>query len=179
REALVHRLVSDEPRRLTLVSAPAGWGKTTLLAEWAADSREQRPFAWLTLDRGDNDAVRFWGYAIEALRTLEPSIGSASLAALGVSGTNPLDVVLPPLINELAALDRRLVLALEDYHLIQSPEVHEGLTFLVERLHRGVRGRRPPHRRLPRRRGTGRARSANAQVPSPHLDPGARLRSTL
>src|SRR5205807_8820194 len=80
------------------------------------------------------DAVRFWGYAIEALRTLEPSIGSASLAALGVSGTNPLDVVLPPLINELAALDRRLVLALEDYHLIQSPEVHEGLAFLVERL---------------------------------------------
>ena len=134
RRALVKRLVSDEPRRLTLVSAPAGWGKTTLLAEWAADSREQRPFAWLTLDRGDNDAVRFWGYAIEALRTLEPTVGSASLAALGVSGTNPIEVVLPPLINELAALDRPLVLALEDYHLIQSPEVHEGLTFLVERL---------------------------------------------
>src|SRR5207249_1922317 len=84
----------------------AGWGKTTLLAEWAADSREQRPFAWLTLDRSDNDPVRFWGYAIEALRTLEPSVGSASLAALGVSGTSPIDVVLPPPINELTALDR-------------------------------------------------------------------------
>lgn len=134
RGALVDRLASDEPRRLTLISAPAGWGKTTLLAEWAADSREQRPFAWLTVDRGDNDPVRFWGYAVEALRTIEPSLGSASLAGLGVIGTNPIDVVLPPLINELAALDRRLVLALEDYHLIESAEVHEGLAFLVERL---------------------------------------------
>jgi LuxR family maltose regulon positive regulatory protein len=134
RSGLVDRLVSDEPRRLTLISAPAGWGKTTLLAEWAADSRERRPFAWFALDRGDNDPVRFWGYAIEALRTVEPSIGSASLAALGVSGTNPIDLVVPPLINELAALDRRLVLALEDYHLIQSSEVHEGLAFLIERL---------------------------------------------
>jgi LuxR family maltose regulon positive regulatory protein len=134
RRAQVDRLVSGEPRRLTLVSAPAGWGKTTLLAEWAADSREDRPFAWLTLDRGDNDAVRFWGYVIEALRTIEPSFGSASLASLGVSGTNPIEVVLPPLINELAALDMPVVLALEDYHLVQSPEVHEGLSFLVERL---------------------------------------------
>jgi len=159
RRALVKRLVSDEPRRLTLVSAPAGWGKTTLLAEWAADSREQRPFAWLTLDRGDNDAVRFWGYAIEALRTLEPTVGSASLAALGVSGTNPIEVVLPPLINELAALDRPLVLALEDYHLIQSPEVHEGLTFLVERLPTTLEGaiatRIDPPLPLPRLRARG------------------------
>src|SRR6266496_444842 len=72
--------------------------------------------------------------AREALRTLEPSVGTASLAALGVSGTNPVDVVLPPLINELAALDRRVVLVLEDYHLIQSPDVHEGVAFLLERL---------------------------------------------
>src|SRR3954453_16043845 len=134
RRALVDRLVSEEPRRLTLISAPAGWGKTTLVAEWAADSQGQRPFAWFTIDRGDNDPVRFWGYAIEALRTLEPSVGSASLAALGVSGTNPIEVVLPPLINELAALDRRVVLVLEDYHLIQSPDVHEGVAFLLERL---------------------------------------------
>jgi LuxR family transcriptional regulator, maltose regulon positive regulatory protein len=169
RQALVDRLVSDEPRRLTLVSAPAGWGKTTLLAEWATDSREQRAFAWLTLDRGDNDAVRFWGYAIEALRTLEPSIGSASLAALGVSGTNPIDVVLPPLINELAALDRRLVLALEDYHLIQSPEVHEGLAFLVERLpptlELAIATRLDPPLPLPRLR----ARGEMLEVRAPEL----------
>ena len=169
RQALVDRLVSDEPRRLTLVSAPAGWGKTTLLAEWAADSREERPFAWLTLDRGDNDAVRFWGYAIEALRTLEPSVGSASLAALGVSGTNPIEVVLPPLINELAALDGSLVLALEDYHLIHSPEVHEGLTFLVERLpttlELAIATRLDPPLPLPRLR----ARGEMLEVRAPEL----------
>jgi ATP/maltotriose-dependent transcriptional regulator MalT len=134
RQALVDRLVEDGPRRLTLVSAPAGWGKTTLLAEWAADPRETRAFAWLALDRADNDPVRFWDYVIEALRRLEPSLGSTSLAALGVPGTDPIEVVLPSVLNELAELDRRIVLTLEDYHLIQSQEVHEGLTFFVERL---------------------------------------------
>jgi LuxR family maltose regulon positive regulatory protein len=119
---------------LTLVSAPAGWGKTTLLAEWAADPREERAFTWLALDRADNDPVRFWGYLIEALRMLEPSLGSSSVAALGVPGTDAVGVVLPPLLNELAELDRRIVLVLEDYHLIQSPDVHEGLAFFLERL---------------------------------------------
>jgi LuxR family maltose regulon positive regulatory protein len=134
RQALVDRLVGEEPRRLTLVSAPAGWGKTTLLAEWAADPRERRPFAWLSLDRADNDPVRFWGYMVEALRTLEPALGSASLAALGVTGTDPVELVVPPLLNELAGLDRRVVLVVEDYHLIRSAEVHDGLALLVERL---------------------------------------------
>ena len=134
RPALVDRLVADGPRRLTLVSAPAGWGKTTLLAEWAADPRETRGFAWLGLDRADNDPVRFWGYVIESLRTLEPSLASTTLAALGVPGTDPVEVVLPPLLNELGELDRRIVLALEDYHLIQEPEVQEGLAFFVDRL---------------------------------------------
>src|SRR4051794_41857760 len=92
RRALVDRLVSDEPRRLTLISAPAGWGKTTLLAEWAADSRERRPFAWFALDRGDNDPGRFWGDAIEALRTVEPSIGSASPPPVGGRGGDPIDL---------------------------------------------------------------------------------------
>src|SRR5690348_1561212 len=134
RQTLVDRLVGEEPRRLTLVSAPAGWGKTTLLAEWAADPRERRPFAWLSLDRADNDPVRFWGYMVEALRTLEPTLGSASLGALGVTGTDPVELVLPPLLTELAGLDRRVVLVVEDYHLIQSAEVHDGLALLVGRL---------------------------------------------
>jgi LuxR family transcriptional regulator, maltose regulon positive regulatory protein len=134
RTALVDRLVSNQPRRLTLISAPAGWGKTTLLAEWAEDARERRRFAWVTLDRGDNDPVRFWGYVIEALRTHEPSVGAESLAVLGVSGTSPTEMVLPPLINELAALDERIVLALEDYHVITNVDVHDGLSYLVERL---------------------------------------------
>ena len=139
RAALVDRLVDPEVRRLTLVDAPAGWGKTTLLAEWAADRRERRRFAWFTIDRGDNDPVRFWAYAIEALRGVAPSVGASSLPALGVSGTDPVEVVLPPLINELAALDERLVLVLEDYHLISSEAVHEGVAFLLDHL--------PPHAR--------------------------------
>src|ERR671936_2191509 len=134
REGLLARLVGDEPRRLALVDAPPGWGKTTLLAEWAADPRESRAFAWFTVDRADNDPVRFWGYAIQALRSVLPDVGSSSLAALGVVGTNAVELVLPPLINELVALERRAVLVLEDYHLIDSPEVHEGVAFLVERL---------------------------------------------
>ena len=134
RGAIVDRLVGSEPRRLTLIDAPAGWGKTTVLAEWAADPREERPFAWFTVDRADNDPVRFWGYAIQALRNAVPSLGAASLAALGVVGTNAIEIVLPPLINELLALDEHIVLVFEDYHLIESAEVHEGMSFLLEQL---------------------------------------------
>jgi LuxR family maltose regulon positive regulatory protein len=134
RELLVQRLVSPEPRRLTLLDAPAGWGKTSLLAEWGAAPTEARSFAWFTIDRTDNDPVRFWAYVIEALRARAPAVGSASLAALGVSGTDPVEVVLPPLINELAGLDERVVLVLDDYHLIESEEVHAGVTFLLAHL---------------------------------------------
>ena len=134
RTALVDRLVSEGPRRLTLLSAPAGWGKTTLLSEWVTDARETRGFAWVTLDRGDNDPVRFWGYLIEALRTIEPSIGERSLSLLGVSGTDPNDMVLPMLVNELAALDRGVVVVLEDYHVIANPDVHEGVGLVLEHL---------------------------------------------
>ena len=144
REALVDRLVVSEPRRLTLIDAPAGWGKTTLLAEWAADRRERRGFAWFAVDRGDNDPVRFWAYAIEALRGVAPTVGTSSLPALGVSGTDPVEVVLPPLINELAALDERLVLVLEDYHVITSAAVHEGVAFLLDHSRRHSSSRSRP-----------------------------------
>jgi LuxR family maltose regulon positive regulatory protein len=133
RPALVERLVAAGPRRLTLLDAPAGWGKTTLLAEWAADARETRSFAWFTVDAGDNDPVRFWGYVIEALRRQAPSVGTTSLAPLGVRGTDPVELVLPALINEVAALEEPLILVLEDYHLIQSDDVHRGVAFLLER----------------------------------------------
>jgi LuxR family maltose regulon positive regulatory protein len=134
RPSLVDRLVADEPRRLTLVSAPAGWGKTTLLAEWAGDARERRPFAWVTLDRADDDPVRFWGYVIEALRRAGRSIGRDSSALLGISGTSTTEIVLPTLINDLAASSPPVVLVLEDYHAIANPEIHDGVAFLVERL---------------------------------------------
>jgi LuxR family maltose regulon positive regulatory protein len=134
RAALVDRLVAERPRRLTLVDAPPGWVKTMLLAEWVADPRETRRFAWFTVDRSDNDAVRFWAYAIAALRAAVPAIGAGAEASLGVSGTDPRDIVLPELINELAGIEEELVLVLEDYHLVDSTEIHAAVAFLVEHM---------------------------------------------
>ena len=134
RGRLVDRLVAERPRRLSLLAAPAGWGKTTLLAQWLGDAREQRRFAWFTVDRADNDAVRFWAYAIEALHSVAPTVGAVSQASLGVSGTDASELVLPQLINELAALDEEIVLVLEDFHFIDSEEVLEGVAFLLEHL---------------------------------------------
>jgi LuxR family transcriptional regulator, maltose regulon positive regulatory protein len=134
RGALVDQLVAERPRRLTLLDAPPGWGKTTLLAEWVSDLREKRRFAWFTIDRSDNDAVRFWSYAIAALRAAVPPLGAEAAASLGVSGTDPRDIVLPELINELASVEEELVLVLEDYHLVQNPEIHAAVAFLIEHM---------------------------------------------
>jgi LuxR family maltose regulon positive regulatory protein len=134
RDHLVERLVQERPRRLTLVDAPPGWGKTTLLAEWVGDPRETRRFAWYTVDRSDNDAVRFWSYVIAALRAVAPGIGALSEASLGVSGTDARDVVLPQLINELTAAGEEIVLVLEDYHLVDNPEIHDSVAFLLEHM---------------------------------------------
>src|ERR671914_2078335 len=79
RTALVAALADPGARKLTLLAAPPGSGKTTLLSEWRASPREERPFAWLSLDSGDNDPVRFWAGVIEALRTVEPDLRTAAL----------------------------------------------------------------------------------------------------
>jgi LuxR family maltose regulon positive regulatory protein len=115
------------------VSAPAGSGKTTLLSEWHAASAEERSFAWLSLDPSDNDPVRFYEGVVAAFRTVAPGIGDTALTAL-TGPTSLTNVVLPSLINELAALPDRLVLVLDDYHLITNPRVHESLDFLLEHL---------------------------------------------
>jgi LuxR family maltose regulon positive regulatory protein len=131
---LVDRLVLERPRRLTLLAAPAGWGKTTLLSQWSSDVREQRRFAWFTIDRSDNDAVRFWAYVIEALHSVAAGVGAASQASLRVSGTDATELVLPQLINEVAEVEDEIVLVLEDFHLVDSPEIQEGVTFLLDHL---------------------------------------------
>jgi LuxR family maltose regulon positive regulatory protein len=107
--------------RLALLGAPAGSGKTTLLSEWHAAPEEERPFAWLSLDTSDNDPVRFYDYVIAALRTVEPGIGEDARAALA-GPTSLTEVVLPSLINDLAASSRALVLVLDDYHSIANPD---------------------------------------------------------
>jgi LuxR family maltose regulon positive regulatory protein len=134
RRELVSRLVAANDRKLTLVCAPAGWGKSTLLSEWHASSDESRPFAWVSLDAADQDPVRFWSYAIGALRTVEPQLGAASTAALRSAGPDLLDVVVTPVINELAALPAPIVLVLDDYHLVRSEPVHTSLAFALRHL---------------------------------------------
>src|SRR5262245_18028298 len=134
RRELVSRLVAERDRKLTLVCAPAGWGKSTLLSEWHGSPEETRPFAWLSLDPADQDPVRFWSYAIGALRSVRPGLGQAVAAALRSAGPDLIDVVVTPLINELAAVSAPLVLVLDDYHLVRSEPVHESVAFMLRHL---------------------------------------------
>ena len=134
RRELLELCAGPRPRKLTLIRAPAGWGKSTLLADWHALESETRPFAWVALDDGDNDPVRFWTYLIHALRTLDPRAGEVSLPMLRAPRVSVVDDVLPALCNELTALPHQVVLVLDDYHLVSNPEIDEGLSFLLEHL---------------------------------------------
>jgi LuxR family maltose regulon positive regulatory protein len=138
RPELVARLLSGHRRKLTLICAPAGWGKTVLLTQWHASPEETRPFAWVSLERGDSDPVRFWSYAIRALRTIEPKLGERALAALPAAGPDLADVVVAPLINDLAASARALVLVLDDYHLLHGEAIHASLAFFLRHLPPGM-----------------------------------------
>ena len=121
------------------MSAPAGFGKTTLLSEWLHSRREATPplqTAWLSLDPGDNDPARFLAYVVAALQGLKPGLGEAALSAYRSPQPPPTEAVLAALINELANLpaDLRAVLVLDDYHLVEAQPVHDLLAFLVEHL---------------------------------------------
>ena len=120
---------------LTLIVAPAGWGKTTLLSAWHADaSPDAWPLAWVSLDEGDNDPIRFWTYVISALDTLHPGVGETPLALMYASSSPPLEDVLASLLNALIQLPMETVLVLDDYHLIEAQPIHDALTYLVEHL---------------------------------------------
>jgi LuxR family maltose regulon positive regulatory protein len=134
RDRLYATLASGGSRKLTVLEAPPGSGKTTLVAQWQESERETRPFAWLSLDEGDNDPAQFWTYVVEALRTVAGSGFGAGAVALLSAREDVRTLALPALINELAALDRELVLVLDDYHLIVEPAIHEELAYLLERL---------------------------------------------
>jgi len=127
-------LCNGNRRKLTLVRAPAGWGKSTLLADWHASTNETRPFAWLALDQADNDPATFWTYVIEALRTQEAVNGDRSLATLQTPRVDVITDVLPELYAELDTLPHDVVLVLDDYHLVTNPEIDESLAFFVEHL---------------------------------------------
>ena len=119
-------------RKLTLISASAGFGKTTLVSEWVAGCGQ--PVAWLSLDEGDNDPTRFLTYLVAALQTIAPKIGVGVLSALQSPQPPPSEVILTTLLNEITTLPDHFILVLDDYHVIDSKPVDEDLTFLLEHL---------------------------------------------
>jgi LuxR family maltose regulon positive regulatory protein len=123
-------------RKLTLISAPAGFGKTTLLSEWLAGCSQ--PAAWLSLDEDDNDPAHFLAYFIAAIQTIHPDIGESVVADLHASQSLPIQALLATLINEIAAVPERFILVLDDYHLITAQPIHDGLAFLLDHLPPGM-----------------------------------------
>ena len=144
---------------LTLVSAPAGFGKSTLLGAWISEHSVGRPVAWLSLDSADNDPARFWRYFIVAVDRIHPGAGDASLELLGSPQAPPIEAILTTLLNEVGDLDADSVLVLDDYHLIESRAIHEALTFLIDhlspRIHLVIATRADPPLPLPRLRARG------------------------
>ncbi len=137
RPRLSEQLDRGAAAKLMLVSAPAGFGKTTLLAEWLvgpAGPADDRRAAWLSLDRGDNDPVSFWAYVIAALRTVASGVAESALALLHARQRPAIETVLTALLNDLAAIRAGIVLVLDDYHVIDAREVQEGMAFLLDHL---------------------------------------------
>ncbi len=134
---LLERLRRRAEVRLTLVSAPAGFGKTTLLAEWVEQSPDDdRTVAWLSLDPTDSEPASFWTYVVTALRTVMPGKFSSALELL-TSSPFPTEHLITTLLNELAAAPGEVCLVLDDYHLVDSHDVSEGVAFFLQHL--------PPH----------------------------------
>jgi ATP/maltotriose-dependent transcriptional regulator MalT len=115
---------------VVLVVAPPGFGKTILLAQW--EEFDGRPFAWVSLDRRDNDPLVLWNYLVAAIRRIEPGFGSAVEPALRSAGGMMLDAIIPRILNELESIDHEIVLVLDDYHWVTSQACHESIAFLAE-----------------------------------------------
>lgn len=128
-------LTAGARRAATLVSAPAGWGKTTLLSAWHAElSDSGYPFAWVSLDAGDNDPVRFWSYILLALNTLHCGASDAALTLLRSPQPPPMEPVLTSVLNAFTTLSKDAVLVLDDYHIIETQPIHRAMTYLLEHL---------------------------------------------
>ncbi|OKH47625.1 hypothetical protein NIES2101_23155 [Calothrix sp. HK-06] len=132
RARLIEKLNYGMGCKLTLISAPAGFGKTTLLSEWLRQTK--KPVYWLSLDEGDNDLKPFFTYFIAALQFESKKIGSSILSMLNEIEFTNYESFLIPLINEIAKLKQDITLVLDDYHLITNCLIHSSLTFLLEHL---------------------------------------------
>jgi LuxR family maltose regulon positive regulatory protein len=130
RPRLIERLNTSLGHKLTLISSPAGFGKTTLLSEFALGC--DRPVAWISIDEDDNDSTRFIAYLIAALRKVNQGFGESVYAVLQAPKPERIESLLTVLINEVAVEFSPFVLVLDDYHLINSPAIHEQLTYIIE-----------------------------------------------
>jgi len=157
RPRLLERLNEGLHRKLTLIAAPAGFGKTTLVSEWVA--LIERPTAWLSLDEGENDPARFLAYLVAALQTIAATIGEGVLGVLQSPQPPPPEAILTALLNEITTLPDHFVLVLDDYHVIDAKPVDIVLTYLVEHLppqmHLVIATREDPHLPLARLRARG------------------------
>ncbi len=136
RARLTERLNEGVQRKLTLISAPAGFGKTTLLGEWIPAS--PRCVTWVSLDHSDNEVMRFWSYFIASLQMLQSSLGEKARGLIAAAQPPPLEFVLTTLVNEITAFPEAFALVLDDYHVIESPPIHQNLAFLLEHLPRNM-----------------------------------------
>jgi LuxR family maltose regulon positive regulatory protein len=169
RPGLIERLNEGLHRKLTLISAPAGFGKTTLVSSWLdglqrgpanpeeienPKSKIQNRVAWLSLGEGDNDPSRFLAYLIAALQTIGPNIGAGVLGMLHSPQPPPLASMLTSLLNDITPIPAKFLLVLDDYHVIEAQAVDQALTFLLEHLppqmHLVITTREDPNLSLPR-----------------------------
>src|SRR5947208_10138992 len=160
RPRLLERLNEGLHRKLTLIAAPAGFGKTTLVSEWVEGiERARTRTAWLSLDEGDNDPARFLTYLVAALQTIAATIGEGVLGVLQSSQPPPPEAMLTALLNEITTLPDQFVLVLDDYHVIAAKAVDQALTSLVEhqppQMHLVIATREDPQLPLARLRGRG------------------------
>jgi LuxR family maltose regulon positive regulatory protein len=157
RPRLVERLNEGLHHKLTLISAPAGFGKTTLVGEWLADC--SRPAAWLSLDEGDGDPARFLAYLVAALQTIAAGIGEGILSVLQSPQPPPTESILTALLNEITTIPDNFILVLDDYHLIDAKPVDNILDFLLEylppQMHMAIASREDPQLPLARYRARG------------------------
>ncbi len=157
RAHLLAKLNAGLSGKLTLVAAPAGFGKTMLICDWLRQTTV--PAAWLSLDADDNDLNRFLRYVIGALQNVQPTLGREVLTLLQLLQPVPMDELLTVLLNDLAAMTQKMILVLDDYHVIEAPAIYQALTFLLEQfppqLHLVITSRANPPLPLARLRGQG------------------------
>jgi LuxR family transcriptional regulator, maltose regulon positive regulatory protein len=160
RQSLYARLDDGVSRAVVIISAPAGFGKSTLLTSWLAERATQgRSVSWLSLDAGDNDPNVFWRYFLAAIARLHPGVGATASALLGSPQPPGMVTILTTLVNDLHSMSRDVIFVLDDYQLIDSADVHEAMTFLIEnrppRLHLIILTRADPPIPLSRLRASG------------------------